>query len=406
MAAGTITTVVVVDEDVDLRSIETAFPVGSPVQVAGVVEGIDGSWSTVQETPADVLVVACASYSERALYLIDGAVKQRPDRPVVVLYRGEPDGFMRRAFEVGADDLITLPREPGEIGFAIEKVLARRRGATVTTDLRPMICVLGPKGGTGKTLTSCNLAVALALAGKRPVLVDLDLQFGDVGIALGLAPDRTIFDLARSGGTLDGDKIDDYLVEHPSGVRALLGPSRPDQASAIHIDFLRDVYTTLRSRHDFVIVDTAPGFTPEVIASIDSASDLCVVGTLDALSLKDTKLGLETLQLMGYDADNLRLVLNRADSNVGINLDDVIRVLGRQPDVFVPSDREIPRAVTEGRPIVATAERSAAARAFKRLASLYLGEPGDGPPRAEAVGATANSNGRQSVLLRLLRKGD
>jgi pilus assembly protein CpaE len=108
---------------------------------------------------------------------------------------------------------------------------------------------------------------------------------------------------------------------------------------------------------------------------------------------------------MGYEADNLRLVLNRADSNVGISTDDVIRVLGRQPDVFVPSDREIPRAVTEGRPIVASAERSAAARAFKRLASLYL-EPGDVRPHVEAGGDTVNSNGRQSVVLRLLRKGD
>jgi pilus assembly protein CpaE len=406
MRASGIQTVVVLDQGIDVQSVESAFPMGSSVQIAGIVEGIDGGWSALQEVPADVLVVVCSDYSERVLYLIEGSVKQRPDRPVVVFYRGEPDGFMRRAFEAGADDLITLPREPSEIGFAIEKVIARRRGATITNELQPMICVLGPKGGTGKTLTSCNLAVALALAGKRPVIVDLDLQFGDVGIALGLAPEKTIFDLARSAGTLDGEKIDDYLVDHSSGARALLGPSRPDQASAITIDFLRDVYTSLRSRHDFVIVDTPPGFTPEVIASIDSASDLCVVGMLDALSLKDTKLGLETLQLMGYEGENMRVVLNRADSSVGITQDDVARVLGRRPDVLVPSDRQIPRAVTDGQPIVLADARSAAARAFKGLASLYLQDPDEHERSDNSSGGEAKANGRQSVVLRMLRKGD
>ena len=109
----------------------------------------------------------------------------------------------------------------------------------------------------------------------------------------------------------------------------------------------------LRAKHDFVIVDTPPGFTPEVIASIDSSSHVCMVGMLDSLSLKNTKLGLETLELMGYDRDRIRLVLNRADSRVGITHDDVASIIGRKPDVLVPSDRDIPRSVNEGKPIVA-----------------------------------------------------
>ncbi len=96
-----------------------------------------------------------------------------------------------------------------------------------------MITVLGPKGGTGKTVTSSNLAVALALEDRSSVLVDLDLQFGDVGLALGLEPTKTIYDLATSGGTLDGDKVESFLAHHPSGARALLAPLRPDQAAAI-----------------------------------------------------------------------------------------------------------------------------------------------------------------------------
>jgi pilus assembly protein CpaE len=121
-----------------------------------------------------------------------------------------------------------------------------------------------------------------------------------------------------------------------------------------------------------VIVDTPPGFTPEVIASIDMASDLLVVGMLDALSLKDTRLGLETLALMGCDPAQIRLVLNRSDSSVGITRNEAEAILGRKPDAFVPSDREIPRATTDGQPIVLANERSEAARSFRGLADLYL----------------------------------
>jgi pilus assembly protein CpaE len=237
-----------------------------------------------------------------------------------------------------------------------------------------MVCLLGPKGGTGKTLTACNLSVAFALAGKRPVLVDLDLQFGDVGIALGLSPDRTMYDLVRAGGSLDSDKVESFLTTHSSGLRVLLGPTRPDQAGLVGVDFVRDVLKTLRASSDVVIVDTPPAFSPEVIAAIDAASHLCMVGALDALSLKDSKLGLETLELMGHKGPKVKFVLNRADGGSGISRRDAETILGLTPDAFVPEEKEIVRGVTEGRPIVLMNERSVAARAFKDLAKSYVQE--------------------------------
>jgi pilus assembly protein CpaE len=163
------------------------------------------------------------------------------------------------------------------------------------------------------------------------------------------------------------------MATHSSGVRVLMAPTRPDQAGSVEVSFLRDVYSTLRSSTEFVIVDTPPGFTPEVIASIDSSTHVCMVGMLDALSLKNTKLGLETLELMGYENDRIRVVLNRADTRVGITTDDAVAILGRKPDVLIPSDRDIPRAVNEGDPIVSSKPRSEAARAFRGLAAEYAG---------------------------------
>jgi pilus assembly protein CpaE len=373
-----IKTLIALDSDVDRDVVESSLPPVSELEVIGVVDGLDESWTTLNATPTDLLVVACDGYSDRALLFIEGAVKQRPERPVVVICQSSPNGFVRRVFEAGADDIVTLPQEPEGVLFALQKAVARRQGAAVATGtaLAPMICVLGPKGGTGKTLTSCNLAVSLAEQGRRVVIVDLDLQFGDVGLSLGLAPANTIYDLAKAAGSLDAEKLEGYLTAHSSGVRVLMAPTRPDHAGTIGVEFLRDVYAILRASNDFVVVDTPPGFTPEVIASIDSSSHVCMVGMLDSLSLKNTKLGLETLELMGYERERISVLLNRADSRVGISRDEVAAIVGRAPDVLVPSDREIPRSVNEAMPIVASKAGSEAARAFASLAALYAGENG------------------------------
>jgi pilus assembly protein CpaE len=383
---------VAVDAGVDDGQLQAALPSDSGIDVIGIVEGLNESWETLQETSADLVVVACAGYSDRAIFFIESAVKQSRDRPVVVLTMGSPNGFVRRVFESGADDIITLPEDPDRVAFTLMKAIARRQGAAIASGeaLGAMVCVLGPKGGTGKTLTATNLVSALAQRGERAVIVDLDLQFGDVGLALGLRPDKTIYDLARSGGSLDEEKLDAYLIEHPSGAKVLLAPTRPDQAAAVTVDFMRDTFQHLRQMSDFVIVDTPPGFTPEVIAAIDSSSHVCLVGMLDSLSLKNTKLGLETLELMGYDPERVAIVLNRADSRVGISHEDVDAVIGRKPSLHIPSDREIPISVNEGVPIVMAEERAEASKAFRTLADFYIEqaskkhEEAPAEPKAEA----------------------
>src|SRR5919198_2020441 len=378
---------VAVDSSADREVVQEALPASAQIEIVGVIYGLDESWNALQEAPTDLVVVACRGYSDRTLFFINGVVKQRSDRPIVALAEDAENGLVRRIFEAGADDVIVLPESPERVAFTLQKAIARRQGAAVASGvaLAPMVCILGPKGGTGKTLTACNLTVALAGMGKKVALVDLDLQFGDVGLSLGLSPERTIYDLAKSGGSLDVEKLESYMTSHPSGVRVLMAPTRPDQASFVTVDLLRDVYTTLRSHYDFVIVDTPPGFTPEVIASIDSSSHVCMVGMLDSLSLKNTKLGLETLELMGYDSGRVSVVLNRADTRIGISREDVAAIVGRPPNVMVPSDREIPRALTEGVPIVLANERSDAASAFRELAESYAGavSPNGSSPPAE-----------------------
>jgi pilus assembly protein CpaE len=375
----TIRILVTLAEHADPRLVEQALEGDSSLEVVGYAEHLD-DWRAFLEQPGDVVLVACYGHDEGVTTMVDHAVKHRPDRPVVVMSEASPNGFLRQAFEAGADDVITLPQSPEQVAFTLQKVIARRKGLTMPgRAAAPLVAILGPKGGTGKTLVATNLAVALAQRDANVVLVDLDLQFGDIGLALGLSPERTMYDLMKAGGPFDHEKLDRHLIRHSSGVKVLIAPTRPDQASAVSIDFLRDIYASLRTMCDAVIVDTPPGFTPEVIATIDVSSEICMVGMLDSLSLKNTKLGLETLDLMGYDSEHVSLLLNRADSRVGITPDDVSTIVGRAPDVSVPSDREIPRSVNEGTPIVAARPTSGAARAFRVLADRYAKAPTPAP---------------------------
>jgi pilus assembly protein CpaE len=375
--AGPIRTIVVLDQGMTDDQVEPSLPRSGDVEIVTIVEGVDRAASLLADTPCDALLVACSGYSERVLLFTETAVRVDPDRPVIILSTGSPNGFVRRVFEVGADDIVGIPQPADAVRFAMQKAVARRQSALRRGDggLGRHIVVLGPKGGTGKTLTATNLAVAMQEAGRRVVLVDLDLQFGDIALCLGLAPERTIHDLALDGATLDLETIGRYLIEHESGVKVLIAPSRPDQASAVTVEAVREIYAALRPAFDAVVVDTPPGFTPEVIASIDMSTDLVMVGMLDSLSLKNTKLGLETLELMRYDPDSVRVVLNRAHSRVGISTDTVGRVLGREPDVLVPSDREVPRTINEGIPIVTALPRSEAAEAFRQLAAFFVEAP-------------------------------
>jgi pilus assembly protein CpaE len=377
--ADTIRILVTLAEHADPGLVEQALQGDSSLEVVGFAEHLE-DWRAFLEQPGDIVVVACYGHDDGVTTMVDHAVKHRPDRPVVVMSEASPNGFLRQAFEAGAEDVITLPQPPEQVAFTLQKVIARRKGLAMPgRRTAPLVAILGPKGGTGKTLVATNLAVALAQRDANVVLVDLDLQFGDIGLALGLSPERTMYDLMKAGGPFDHEKLDRHLIKHSSGVKVLIAPTRPDQASAVSIEFLRDIYASLRTMCDAVIVDTPPGFTPEVIATIDVSTDICMVGMLDSLSLKNTKLGIETLDLMGYDSERVSLLLNRADSRVGITPDDVSTIVGRAPDVSVPSDREIPRSVNEGTPIVAAKPSSGAAKAFRALADRYAKAPAPKP---------------------------
>lgn len=386
--ARRITVAVAHDETAPIRLIGEHIPDDSGIEVAEVFSTFELNADAILRLDVDLLLVACREGSAPAIELLGLWNTVRSRTPVVVLSHGNDTDFVQDAFAAGADDFLVLHPGPyipeqvsRDVEFAIRKAVTRNRSANERgQDEGALICVLGSKGGVGKTVAASNLGAALATRGKRTVLIDLDLQFGDVALALGLAPETTLFDLAVSGGSLDSDKLDDFMLRHPSGLRVLAAPARPDQAVSVTAQMLTTVYALLRQEYDFVVVDTPPAFTSEVIATVDVATWICMVAMFDALSLKNTRLGLDTLELMGHPPEQVRIVLNRAGTNVGISDSDAVQILGRTPDVLVPSDREIPVSINDGVPITLSGSRSTAAMAINSLADMFVQDDARTPP--------------------------
>src|SRR5262249_52825966 len=142
------------------------------LEINGYAEHLD-DWRAFLEQPGDVVVIGCYGSDDGVTLMVDHAVKHRPDRPVGIMSEASPNGFLRDAFEAGADDVITLPQSSDQVAFTLQKVIARRKGLALPGKASaPLVAVLGPKGGTGKTLVATNLAVALAQRDANVVLVD------------------------------------------------------------------------------------------------------------------------------------------------------------------------------------------------------------------------------------------
>ncbi len=343
--ARRISAIVAHDTTATPRLIAEHVPDDAGIELVEFFDTLKLSAESLLHLNVDLVIIACRENSPEAIDLIRLVRTTRGQLPVVVLSHGTDNEFVTEAFSAGADDLIVL--QPGpyipeqvqrDVEFTIRKAVTRNRTVGERSpDAGTLICVLGSKGGVGKTVSSTNLSVSLAKRGRRTVLIDLDLQFGDDALALGLVPESTLFDLAVSGGSLDAEKLDDFMLRHSSGLRLLAAPARPDQAINVTAEMVSSIYAMLREEYDFIVVDTPPSFTSEVIATVDAANWICMVAMFDALSLKNTRLGLETVELMGHSPEQIRVVLNRAGTNVGISDSDAVEILGRTPDVFVPS---------------------------------------------------------------------
>ena len=302
-------------------------------------------------------------------------IKEHTSAPVILIASGESSTLLDEALSADLADVLLLPQLTENIVFAIRKAShAGRRGAAEGTGHRGrIVTVFSPKGGTGKTAISVNLAAAFTKHHKkRTLLLDLDLQFGDAAIMLGLEPDKTIYDLVVAPGELDSDKLAGYTTRHNSQLDILPAPLRPEDAELVTEAKLARLLEVARGSYDVIVVDTSPFFHGPMLATLDRTDDLLLVCGMDVPTIKNVRLSLQTLELLSFPSDRIRVVLNRSNSNVGISRGEVERALDTKLQFDLPSDRAVPLAVNRGAPAVLSDGGAEFSRAIAKVARELL----------------------------------
>ena len=311
-----------------------------------------------------------------------------PSAAVVMMsVQGEAD-YLRRSMLAGAREFLVKPFSSDELTASIRQVYIREREKAGRNALAPVsrggesheaglvVAVFSPKGGVGRTTVAVNLAVAAAAElGKKVIVVDASFQFGDVAVLLNLNPkNKSMAELVQElDSSHDADSVDTYTVAHSSGIRALLAPSSPEMAELITPAGVKHVLEILRQRYDLVVVDCTAWFNDTTLGILDLADVVLTVLTLEITSIKNIRLFLEVAEQLGYER-KIRLVLNRADTTLGIRVADVEHSIGRKVDNTIVSDgRAVVYALNRGVPFVLSNREAQVSQDILRLATAVAG---------------------------------
>lgn len=378
---------------------------------AGVVVGdLDAAYRRISEAQyVDVVVIGPHVAIEPALALAESMRLTRPTLGVVLVRSRVDTTTLTDALRAGVRDVVKERDVAGvaaSVRRAVELSRATREQAGIAVaeaegdSLGRLITVFSAKGGAGKTTVSTNLAAALADGGKRTVcLVDLDLAFGDVAIALQLFPAHTLSDAVPMMDSLDAQAVSALLTPHSPGLTTLVAPVEPGAAESIPSALVGRVLRVLRQLFQFVVVDTPPAFTDHVLAAFDESDYVALLATLDIPALKNLKLTLETLDLLNYPRERWRVVLNRADSKVGLQLAEVEKTLRVPIAVQIPSSRSVPASINRGVPIVLDEPGHPVSQAIRQFAETFTAGMG-----AKAVPAALRNDNRRFGLRRRSEK--
>jgi pilus assembly protein CpaE len=282
--------------------------------------------------------------------------------PVILVASGEPSALLDEALGADVADVIVLPQLTENVVFAIRKAThsGRRNAEAAGGRQGRILTVFSPKGGTGKTVIATNLGAALA---KRENCK-----------ALGIEPEKTIYDLVTAPGELDPDKLAGYITKHSSGLDILPAPLRPEDAELVTEAKLGRLLEVAKGCYDVIVVDTSPFFHGPMLATLDRTDELLLLCSLDVPTLKNVRLALGTLDLLSFPAGRVRIVLNRANSKVGMKQREVEAALEQKVRYEVPSDRAVPLSVNRGQPAVLSEAGSDFAKALNAMAKGVMQE--------------------------------
>ena len=350
----------------ELRPRPEVVPCDHPASVGAVVSD-DG--------PFDVLVAGPSLATKTGLHNLQAVHDETPAMSLLLAFAKRPDGQLRDIVRTGAVDLLHIPVSDRALRDSLERAitLSRPRGSEVAAgatspkvDRGTVFTVASATGGCGKTFYATNLAYFLHQStGKRTCIIDLDLQFGEVSTALRLRPRFSIADALSREDIDDVDlasHIEEYVVAHDTGITVLSAPRDPADADRIHPTDVTRVIEAARARFDYVVVDTPGALTEIVLAAFDLSNELYVMATLDLPSIRNMGVFLSTLEKLKIPADNVKLVLNKAERDVGLDVDQVTRMFPQGFTSVLPYAREVSKSVNVGTPILAYAPTAEVSR--------------------------------------------
>lgn len=309
-----------------------------------------------------------------------------PEMGIIVLtYDARPEE-VRRLMRAGAHDFLvkpvvrdTLMESVREVYSTLQK-MRHLKEAHQEASRSTMMTVFSPQGGAGKSVLAANLAVALKQQlppHEGVVLVDLNLQFGDIDLVLNLAAENSIAGLAQKhqSGELDPETVENYLTTHAdTGLKVLVAPSTPEYAETVTVYTVEQVLNALQSHYSYIVVDTPSQLTDTTFVAFDFSQTILMLTTLDLLAIHKTRTALDRLRQL-YPIEKIKLVLNRANSQVGITANDVEMILGMPIAAHIPSDGHVVvKSVNDGVPFVLTAPESLIAQRVMALSRDLLGK--------------------------------
>lgn len=347
-----------------------------------IVDTAEAASRIAQQSPPHLLITS-TSLPGIDGYQLCRQLRQIPitrKLPVLMLAAQNDTSAKVAAFQVGADDYLAKPFQPEEFLYRVKGLLAR---ATTPAEQLVgwgnhgrLIAVFGSKGGVGKTTVAVNLAIGLRRrTSKRVLLIDADFFFGNVDVHLNLTPNRTILDLLPYIKELDQELLDQIIMPHSSGIRALLNPPAPEEAEFISVEHLNHLIPFVTQYFDYVVVDCQPNYDDRMLNVLEQANDILLLVTPEIGPLKNTSHFLALAPKIGLDEEKIRLVLNRADSDVGIQSSEIARTLKHQIACSLNSGgRAVPLSANRGVPLLLSQPDHPFARQIMQLVDQLIAQ--------------------------------
>jgi pilus assembly protein CpaE len=316
---------------------------------------------------------------EQACDLAESARLDRPELGVIMLRHRLDVTALAEALRSGVREVVSADDHS-----ALSDALRRSRALTarLATQLGgaqggrsegKVVTVFSAKGGVGKTTISTNLAAYLAAEGHKTLLIDLDLSFGDVAISMQLTPTTSVMDAVAMSGHLDEGGVAALVTRHErTGLDVICAPADPGDADRIPSTVIQELLRVARLTYEFIIVDTPPSFTEHVLAACDMSNALVLIATLDIPAVKNLRIALDTLDVLGNPKDSRVILLNRADAKVGLSADDVQAAIKAPIAISVPNTIAVPTSINRGVPIVTDDPGHPASVALKELGDRHI----------------------------------